>query len=188
MTVSTGYTVLSWLLMVVVVALPTWIICKWAVNFPPALTREGKTSGFGGFLILFVAGQVAITITALWQACYLTSELLYMLNRDPASVKLGLMAVVPVWITFILGAVILWQIAAKRSAATIGSIIVMLWVAGPGLTFFQSWYFKMELTELSMIQIFGWCIIWSLYLALSPRVALTYATPQGKKIAAGLTK
>lgn len=185
MMVSTGYTILSWVLLLVVVALPTWIICSWASKIAPALTDEKHKSGFGGALILFVAGQVAIFITALWQASYMTSELVHMLSRDAQSLKLGAMAVVPVWLTVILGAAILWQIAAKRTAATIGAVIVMLWVSGPGLTLLQSWYFKMELTELSMIQIFGWCIVWSVYLAISPRVALTYATPQGKKIVAG---
>ncbi|MDO4936491.1 MAG: hypothetical protein Q4E62_01085 [Sutterellaceae bacterium] len=188
MMVSTGYTILSWVLMVVVVALPTWIICAWASKIAPAMTHEKHKSGFGGALILFVAGQVAILITALWQASYMTSELVYMLTRDAQSIKLGAMAVLPVWLTVILCGVILWQIAAKRNAAAIGSIIVMLWISGPGLTLLQSWYFKMELTDLSMIQIFGWCIVWSIYLAISPRVALTYATPQGKKIVAGQTK
>lgn len=186
--VSTGFTILSWVLILVVVAVPTWIICAWAAKIPPALTHEKHKSGFGGALILFVAGEVALTVTALWQASYMTTELLYMLTRDAQAIKLGAMAVVPVWFTVILGCLILWQIAAKRTCAAIGSSILMLWVAGPGMTLLQSWYFKMQLTELSAIQIFGWCIVWSVYLAISPRVALTYATPQARKIMAGSTK
>lgn len=38
----------------------------------------------------------------------------------------------------------------------------------------QSWYFKATLTTFSLVEIFGWTIGWTLYLAVSRRVALTY--------------
>ncbi len=186
--VSSGFTILSWILILVVILVPSWIVVKWAGNFPAALTHTDHKSGFGGLLILFAMGEVAIAVTALWQASYLTSELLFMMTREAQSLKLALMAALPVWATFLINVWILWRMSSKRTNAVVAGTIILLWVAGPGLTLLQSWYFGMQLTELSMIQIFGWCIFWTGYLAVSPRVALTYGTPLGRKIASGEKK
>lgn len=178
------YQIVSLILMVVVVALPSWIVCVWARRTPAALTKIGETSGFGGAMILFVVGQVAFTVTALWQASYMTSELYFMMTREARSFWLSCMAVVPVWLTFVFGAATLWLTAVKRTFAAVVAIIVMLWLGGPCATMLQSWFFNMELTRFSQVQIFGWSILWTAYFGASRRVALTYATPLGRKIAA----
>ena len=47
-----------------------------------------------------------------------------------------------------------------------------------------SWYFGLELTPTSLAKLLGWSILWSLYFAVSPRAAMTYGTPRGKRLAA----
>lgn len=180
--------IISTLLIIIVVGLPSVVICRAARRVAPALTHPDHQSGFGGLLYAFVVGQVGVLLTAVWQASYMTSELFFMLKRETEIMLTGAMAVVPIYIGIILGAVLLWQIAFKRTASTVASSIVLLWLIGPGIAALQSWYFKMALTEASVIQIVGWCIFWTGYFALSSRVALTYATPRGKKIAAGEAK
>ena len=180
--------IISAVLIVLVVGLPSIIICRAARRVAPALTHPNHKSGFGGLLYLFVVGQVGVLMTAVWQVSYMTSELFFMLKRESEIMMTGAMAVVPIYVGVLLGAYLLWQIAFRRTASTVASSIVLLWLIGPGVAAVQSWYFKMALTEASLVQIIGWCIFWTAYFALSPRVALTYATPRGKKIVAGEAK
>ena len=97
-------------------------------------------------------------------------------------------AVVPGLVSICIGAWVIWQIAAKRSPNAVAFAVVGVWLMGPCAAMLQSWYFGLALTEMSLIQLFGWSIGWSLYFVLSPRVALTYGTPRGKRIAEGLEK
>lgn len=182
---STAFHISTLIFALVVVLVPTWIIWKWARNVPPALTHPKHASGFGSFLILFLAGEVGMTLTAVWQAAYMTSEILHAGIPNAASAQLAAMALLPVWATALLHGLVIWQTAARRTASAVFWSVVMLWLAGPGVTGLQSWYFNTELTPASLVQVFGWTLLWTGYLALSRRVALTYATPFGKKLAAG---
>ena len=45
-------------LVAVIIAVPTWLLVKFSRNFPPAITHPSLKSGVGGWLIVFLAGQV----------------------------------------------------------------------------------------------------------------------------------
>ena len=127
-------------------------------------------------------------LTLVWQTVYMTSELWFMLERNSQTMLAAFVAVVPGLVSICIGAWVIWQIAAKRSPNAVAFAVVGVWLMGPCAAMLQSWYFGLALTEMSLIQLFGWSIGWSLYFVLSPRVALTYGTPRGKRIAEGLEK
>lgn len=170
-------------LIAVVVAIPTWVLVKWAKAFPPALKHPKLTSGFGGWLIVFLAGQVAWFLRGLWEACYLSGELVYVYQKSPGTLLSILVAVLPTVLALILGVVVIWQLVAKRTPSAVAVVIVFVWLMGPGVAALQSWYFDGALTELSIFELFGWALAWTLYFAVSRRVALTYGTPRGRTLA-----
>ena len=170
-------------LLAVIVALPTWILVKWSRNFPPALRHPKLASGFGGWLIVFLAGQVAWFLRGVWETCYLSGELLYVYQKSPGTLLSILVAVLPTVLALILGAVVIYEILVKRRPSAIAVVIVSVWVMGPAVAGLQSWYFDGALTELSIFELFGWALIWTLYFAVSRRVALTYGTPRGQHLA-----
>lgn len=176
----------GWLLAAAVVLIPTFFVGRYAQTRPPVLTSPRAKSGFGGVMWLFLAGQIGWLLTLVWQTAYMTSELWFMLARNSQTMQAAFVAVVPGLVSIIIGVWVIWQIAAKRSPNAVAFAVVGVWLMGPCVAMLQSWYFGLALTELSLIQLFGWSIGWSLYFALSPRVALTYGTPRGKRIAEGL--
>ena len=159
---------IGWLLAAAVVLIPTFFVGRYAQTRPPLLTSSRAKSGFGGV--------------------YMTSELWFMLERNSQTMLAAFVAVVPGLVSICIGAWVIWQIAAKRSPNAVAFAVVGVWLMGPCAAMLQSWYFGLALTEMSLIQLFGWSIGWSLYFVLSPRVALTYGTPRGKRIAGGLEK
>ncbi len=175
-------TVLLTLLIIFIVGLPTWIIGSYARTKPPVLTSPSIKSGFGGLLWVFIIGQIAWFLRAVWETTFITSEFFFMLVRNAEMMVQASMAVLPTVLAIFLGAMTIYQIAVKRSPNAVGVTIVMLWVMGPGVAMLQSWFFKLALTEASMIQLFGWAVFWSFYFAVSPRVALTYGTPRGYRL------
>lgn len=176
----------GWLLAAAVVLIPTFFVGRYAQTRPPVLTSPRAKSGFVGVMWLFLAGQIGWLLTLVWQTAYMTSELWFMLARNSQTMQAAFVAVVPGLVSIIIGVWVIWQIAAKRSPNAVAFAVVGVWLMGPCVAMLQSWYFGLALTELSLIQLFGWSIGWSLYFALSPRVALTYGTPRGKRIAEGL--
>ncbi len=170
-------------LLAVIITIPTVVLVKWSKSFPPALTHEKLASGVGGWLIVFLAGQVAWFLRGLWEACYLSGELVYVYQKSPGTLQSILVAVLPTVFALLFGAIVLWQIVAKRKPSAIATVIVLLWIMGPGVAVLQSWYFDSELTEFSLFQLFGWALGWTLYFAASRRVALTYGTPRGQNLA-----
>lgn len=180
---STTY-IVSAILIVLVVALPSWVLCRMAKSYPPALTHPVHESHFGGLLYVFVIGQVGMLLTAVWQTSYMTSELFFMPERQAHVMFAAAMAVVPTFLGVVLGAVILWQLVFKRTPKAVAVMLILLWLIGPGTAFLQSWFFQMPLTNLSLIQTIGWCVFWTLYFALSARVALLFGTPRGKRLVA----
>lgn len=176
------------LLAAAVVLIPTFFVGRYAQTRPPLLTSSRAKSGFGGVLWLFLAGQIGWLLTLVWQTVYMTSELWFMLERNSQTMLAAFVAVVPGLVSICIGAWVIWQIAAKRSPNAVAFAVVGVWLMGPCAAMLQSWYFGLALTEMSLIQLFGWSIGWSLYFVLSPRVALTYGTPRGKRIAEGLEK
>ncbi len=170
-------------ILAVIITVPTVVLVKWAKSFPPALKHEKLASGVGGWLIVFLAGQVAWFLRGLWEACYLSGELVYVYQKSPGTLQSILVAVLPTVFALIFGAIVLWQIVAKRAPSAIATVILLLWIMGPGVAMLQSWYFESELTEFSLFELFGWALGWTLYFAASRRVALTYGTPRGQNLA-----
>ena len=171
-------------LVIVVVAIPTWIIGSYAKTKPAALNSPRYKSGFGGMLWVFIVGQIAWFLRAVWETTFISSEFFFMLARNEEMMLQAAVAVLPTVLALFLGVCVIYQIAAKRTPNALGSAIVMLWVMGPGVAMFQSWFFKLALTQASLLQLFGWAIFWSNYFAASPRAALTYGTPRGRRLAA----
>ena len=175
-------TVLITAIIVFIVVLPTWIIGSYARTRPPVLTSPNIRSGFGGLLWLFVLGQTAWLLRAVWETTFISSEFFFMLVRSVEMMTQAAVAVLPTVLAILLGAMTIYQIAVQRTPAAVASTIVMLWIMGPGVAMFQSWFFKLALTQASMLQLFGWAIFWTVYFAASPRVALTYGTPRGRRL------
>lgn len=176
--------IFGWLLAAAVVLIPTYILGRCARSLPPALTSKAAPSGFGGFLWVFLAGQVGWVLTLVWQTAYMTSELWHMLARNAQTMQAAFVAVVPGIASILIGIVVIWQVVARRNPNAVAAAVVGVWLMGPCASMLQSWYFGLELTQMSMIQLFGWSILWSFYFALSPRVAFTYGTPRGRRMAA----
>lgn len=170
-------------LLAVLVAVPTVILLKWARNFPPALQHPKLASGVGGWLIVFLIGQVAWFLRGLWETFYLAGELFYVYEKSPGTLQSILVAVLPTLFAVLFGGIVLWQLIAKRTPSAIAAIIILLWLMGPGVAMLQSWYFDGVLTEFSLFQLFGWALAWTLYFAASRRIALTYGTPRGRQLA-----
>lgn len=173
-------------LVAVIIAVPTWLLVKFSRNFPPAITHPSLKSGVGGWLIVFLAGQVGWFMRGVWETFYLAGELYFVVEKAPSALTDAMVAVLPSFFALVFGAVILWQITVKRKPSAVAVTILLLWIMGPGVAMLQSWYFKATLTTFSLVEIFGWTIGWTLYLAVSRRVALTYGTPRGKRGAPGI--
>lgn len=169
-------------LLFLITAIPTWVLVRWSKNFASAYTHDKLPYGVGGWLILFLFGQVAWFLRGVWETCYLSGELLYVLQKSPGTLQSILVAVLPTFFALIFGAIVIYQIVVKRSASAIATTIVLIWIMGPGVAMLQSWYFDRALAEISLIELFGWAIVWSLYFAVSRRVALTYGTVRGKNL------
>lgn len=167
-------------LLAFVVAVPTVILTKWSKNFPPAYKHAKLESGFGGWLILFLAGQVAWFLRGVWETCYLAGQFVYVYQKSPGTLLSILVAVLPTAAAVLLGGVVIWQVVVKRTPAAIATTIVLVWLMGPAAAMLQSWYFDGVLTEFSIFQLFGWALAWTLYFAVGRRVALTYGTPRGR--------
>ncbi len=181
-----GY--VGWLLAAAVVLIPTFVLGRFAQTKPPALRSDRHKSGFGGLMWLFLAGQVGWLLTLVWQTTYMTSELWFMLARSAQTMQAAFVAVVPGFVSIVIGVWVIWQLTARRTPNAAAFVLVGVWLMGPCVSMLQSWYFNLALTEASLAQLFGWSIFWSLYFALSPRTALTYGTPRGRRIAEGLEK
>ena len=159
---------IGWLLAAAVVLIPTFFFGRYAQTRPPLLTSSRAKSGFGGVLWLFLAGQIGWLLTLVWQTVYMTSELWFMLERNSQTMLAAFVAVVPGLVSICIGAWVIWQIAVKRSPNAVAFAVVGVWLMGPCAAMLQSWYFGLALTEMSLIQLFGWSIGWSLYFVLSP--------------------
>lgn len=57
-------------LVAVIIAVPTWLLVKFSRNFPPAITHPSLKSGVGGWLIVFLAGQVGWFMRGVWETFY----------------------------------------------------------------------------------------------------------------------
>ena len=59
-------------LVIVVVAIPTWIIGSYAKTKPAALNSPRYKSGFGGMLWVFIVGQIAWFLRAVWETTFIS--------------------------------------------------------------------------------------------------------------------
>lgn len=176
---------IGWLLAAAVVLIPTFVVGRAAQAVPAALTSDRFKSGFGGALWLFLAGQIGWVLTLVWQSAYMTSELWHMLARNNETMQAAFVAVVPGVVSMIIGLVVIWQVCFRRTPNAAAVSVVGVWLMGPCTAMLQSWYFGLELTTASLVQLFGWSILWSFYFALAPRSAQTFGTPRGRRIAQG---
>lgn len=100
------------------------------------------------------------------------------LDRFAAYVTVG-----PSFIQGLLGLALLVLLVAKRSSAALAGVIVLLWLMGPVAVLVESWYFHLSYSVLALLPMFLWTVAWTAYLVLSPRVALTYGTVRGHRLA-----
>ena len=73
-------------LVIVVVAIPTWIIGSYAKTKPAALNSPRYKSGFGGMLWVFIVGQIAWFLRAVWETTFISSEFFFMLARNEGTI------------------------------------------------------------------------------------------------------
>lgn len=182
------------LVLLALVAIPTVIIIRFAKTHPAVYARKKLSgpgerllygSGFGGLLDFLVAGQVAWFLRALWDVSHMAGDFYFVLSREPQMTLPALVALLPVLLSLALSAVMLWILAVRRNPNALAVAVVCLWLMGPAVAMLESWYFQAELTEASILQLFGWALFWSLYLVVSPRCAMTYGTRRGARIAGG---
>ncbi|MCF0253092.1 MAG: hypothetical protein HUK26_02000 [Duodenibacillus sp.] len=168
---------------VLAVALVTWLLLKHARRFPPALRHPAHASGVGGLMAAFMAGQVFFTLLAVWRAASILTALL--MSPYKVSPDAGLMLVLPIAAAAALSAAMLWILASGRTPHAVGAAVVLLWLMGPGAELLQSWYLDVPLGQVRENATLAWKQGWTAYLALSRRVALTYGTAKGRRLAAG---
>jgi hypothetical protein len=169
--------------MAIVILALTYGYVKWAQRYAPALGHQKFRSGIGGALILFFVGQIAWLLRALWDVSFALGSITRIAVAVPSKLPEALMVVMPSAAALILGAVLLWEMGRKRKSYVLGEAIVLLWLMGPVAALLQGAYFHLHLATFSVVQLFGWAILWTAYLALSPRCALTYGTKRGMRIA-----
>ena len=171
------------LLVMVLVAGPTFFLTALGRRFLPRLICAKTKSGFGGALVLFVLGQVAVTEYLFWQGYVVAtsfpwSEYAEGLDRFAAYVTVG-----PSFIQALLGLALLVLLVTKRSSAALAGVIVLLWLMGPVAVLIESWYFQLAFSVSALLPMFLWAAFWTAYLVLSPRVAFTYGTVRGHRLA-----
>lgn len=170
------------LIIAVAVAIPSWILIVRARSVPGALQHPVYPSGVGGAICIFIVGQVAWFIRALWETCYMIPSIIVAVKDNPAVLMDACVAVLPTVLGLVFGALILWFIVQDRTRGKLAAVIVMLWLMGPGVSLLQSMYFHAELTLFSLVEILGWAIFWTVYFAVAPRAALTYGSVRGTRL------
>ena len=174
-------TIIVYLLIILITVLPTYVLVRYAKSFPPKFLHPKYKSGFGGMLIILLFGQVVWLVRSIWETSYMASDLFFMIRQTPELTVSASVVLLPSLLGLLFGGMVIYQLVSKRTPAAFGAVIVMLWLMGPSVAMFQSWYFQLALTQASIIQLFGWTIFWSLYLVISPRSTLTYGTARGRK-------
>jgi len=168
----------------VCVAVPTYVLWFFAKRVPSRYQCPGYRSGFGGWLVVFLAGQVAVMERLLLQA-YSMGMGLSAMHIASAEQKMSVfVALAPLIGQLVMGVLLLYFLCARREAAAIAFVIILLWLMGPVTVLVSLWFFSLQMSSLGLLQIFGWAICWSVYLVISPRVALTYGTKRGSRLAA----
>ena len=170
-------------LVLAAIALPSFLLYCLARRVGSRLICSSHKSGFGGVMVIFLIGQVAVTEYLFWQGYVVATSLTWEnfapgLDRFAAYVAVG-----PSFIQALLGTALLYLLIGKRSPASLAGVIVLLWLMGPIAVLVESWYFSLALSASSLWPIFLWAAVWTAYFVLSPRVALTYATVRGKRLA-----
>lgn len=170
------------LLVIFLVVVPTLFLYAIGRRSKPCRCALNEKSGFGGALLVFLIGQVAVTEYLFWQGYVVATSLPWEdfssgLNRFAAYVAVG-----PSFIQALLGLALLFLLVAKRSSASLAVVIVLLWLMGPVAVLVESWYFHLAPTASFLLPIFLWAFGWTVYLVTSSRVALTYGTRRGYRL------
>lgn len=88
-------------LVALIIAVPTWLLVKFSRNFPPAITHPSLKSGVGGWLIVFLAGQVGWFMRGVWETFYLAGELYFVVEKAPSALTDAMVAVLPSFFAFV---------------------------------------------------------------------------------------
>lgn len=171
--------------MVAAVAIPSLIVIRYGRSVDPVHTHPEIKSGFGGAMCVFVFGQVAWFLRALWESTFVFEEALGALAQSSDLAVPTAVALLPTLAALVLCPWMLWELTHRRTPSALAFVVVSLWVLGPCVAMAQSWYFALELTPWSQLQLFGWAIAWTAYFAVSPRVALTYGTVRAARLLSG---
>ena len=134
--------ILNIVIALLAVALPTWVLWIVGSKIPPALTCEGRKSGFAGSLPFFTATLVFfflywVIMTAV-DAAQAYRFILMSVDYTPLQI---LMPMIPdVLFVLIFGWVIV-RLTMKRSSRVVAEAVAVIWVLGPIGTL-VTWGFK----------------------------------------------
>ena len=159
-----------------IVAGATYGLLKISERYPAVYASFKYKTGVGGLLLLFLAGEVTILFRMFWQCAFFLVKLNSM--HAPISDKM-IILFFPI-ATVLLTVTILYQITVKRCPSAVAFSIVSLWVSGPVFMQLQGWFYSMPVPANVLLQVLGWTFVWTVYLVVSPRAALTYGTKRAK--------
>lgn len=166
-----------------VIAVPTLMLYRRGARVPPCLVSSRYRSGFGGPIVFFLMGEVAVVERLLWEGYQVTRAIPWHTIEGGVNQFAALVSVGPFFIQAALGCIMLATLIFCRRPVAVASCILFLWLMGPVAVLLTSWYFSLKAPVLGLVEIFGWSLIWTAYFVLSPRVALTYGTPRGERLA-----
>lgn len=179
--------ILGIVLIAAAVAVPSFFLLLWAKTTEPRFESPRFKSGFGGWMIVFLVGQVAVIERLLYQGVLAAGSLSWAKIGLGENFFAAVVSVGPFFIQAALGIAMLFILITNRTPAALASAVILLWLMGPVAVLVENWYFSLVSSTLALTEIFIWAIGWTAYLAFSPRVALTYGTKRGSRIATAMS-
>lgn len=165
-----------------IIAVPTLMLYRRGARVPPCLVSSRYRSGFGGPIVFFLMGEVAVVERLLWEGYQVTRAIPWHTIEGGVNQFAAVVSVGPFFIQAALGMIMLATLIFCRRPVAVALCILLLWLMGPVAVLLTSWYFSLKAPVLGLVEIFGWSLIWTAYFVLSPRVALTYGTPRGQRL------
>ncbi len=166
-----------------IIAVPTLMLYRRGARVPPRLMSTRYRSGFGGPMVFFLMGEVAVIERLLWEGYQVVRAIPWQSIEGGVNQFAAVVSVGPFFIQAALGMIMLATLIFCRRPVAVALCILLLWLMGPVAVLLTSWYFSLKSPVLGLVEIFGWSLIWTAYFVLSPRVALTYGTARGLRLA-----
>ena len=176
--------ILNIVIALLAVALPTWVLWIVGSKIPPALTCEGRKSGFAGSLPFFTATLVFfflywVIMTAVDAA---QAYRFILMSVDYTSLQILMPMIPDVLFVLIFGWVIV-RLTMKRSSRVVAEAVAVIWVLGPIGTLGSFFFYQTpDLNVTGLFASFFYALAATVYLVFSDRVALTYGTRRGRSL------